>query len=243
MDLGWREQTNRRSRGSHAIGDQNRGAAFFQPSAHVAGPHFRQQRLERRMPQQIDLSAVRVTKQSQVKPVIVAVAAFGVKHVGHQVRRVAGKNDEIFAADLRGHARHIRRTVVVIVYPRYINIGLPQLHSGYRVDQGQASVVFHLGHQKAKVAFGLGAVMVSKHAEHAQPGMQRGRRAKKGNGRIAVGGVIAAQNDDIRVQAVDRADELVDPALRKPGALMNIGSEDDFQVFQVVRWIFYLLIL
>lgn len=52
--------------------------------------------------------------------------------------------------------------------------------------------------------------MVSKHAEHAQPGMQRGRRAKKVNGRIAVGGVIAAQNDDIRVQAVDRADELVD---------------------------------
>ena len=82
--------------------------------------------------------------------------------------------------------------------------------------------------------------MVSKHAEHAQPGMQRGRRAEKRNGRIAVGGVIAAQNDDIRVQAVDRADELVDPALRKPCALMNIGSEDDFQVFQVGRQVGYI---
>ena len=42
---------------------------------------------------------------------------------------------------------------------------------------------------------------------------RRGRRSKELNGGIAVVGVIATQDDDVRIQSVDGADELVDACL------------------------------
>ena len=181
-----------------------------------------------------------VAEKSQIEPVIVAVAAAGLEHVGQQVGGVAREDDEIVGLDLSGHARHVRIAVVVVVHARNIEIGLPTLDRGNVVHQRDNAPALDGADQHGEIALRLGAVVIAQHRVYADSGGNGGQIFKKGNGSVAVLGVVAAQNDQIGAETVDGLDQLVDPALGKPASLMNIRGVDDFQVFQIGGQVGYL---
>ena len=208
MNLRPGEQPHRRAGGAHAVADENGGAVFLQPAAHVPGAYVRFEVEKGRFAKEADLSAMSVAEKSQIEPVIVAVAAAGLEHVGQQVGGVARENHKIVGLDLSGHARHVRIAVVVVVYARNVEIGLPALDRGNVVHQRDNAPALDGADQHGKIALRLGAVVIAQHRVYADSGGNGGQIFKKGNGPVAVLGVVAAQNDQIGAEAVDGLDAL-----------------------------------
>ena len=144
-----------------------------------------------------------------------------------------GEDHKIAGFNLRGHALHVRVAVVIVVHARNVKVRLPPLDRRHVVHQRDDAPALDGADEHGKIAFRLGAVVVAQHRVYADPGGNGRQVLEKFDGPVAVLCMVAAQNDQIGTEPVDRLDQLVDPALGEPAALMDVRGVDDLQVFQI----------
>ena len=148
---------------------------------------------------------------------------------------MAEEDGEFIAVDFRGHAGQVGPAVYRIVKSGDADGRAADAHARHIVDQRCDSGGVHDGFEADQVAFGNGAVMIAQHAANGIPRVERGSLLKEGDGLLRGIGVIAAEQNQIGLQRVDAADQLIHAGVRKEGAAVDIGEINDAQRADILR--------
>ena len=176
-----------------------------------------------------------VTTQGQVKPSLVPVPVPGIQRLAQNGRGMAEEYHIVIPVHLRGHALQVGPAVVHVVNTGQVDVFRADFQPVYAVDQRHNARIVHGLLQGFQVVFRGGAVMVAHHGGGEVAGMKGRGALEKRNGLLRGVGIIASQQNNIRVQAVDSRHQAAHPSLGKISALVDVADIDNFELPHVLR--------